>query len=261
MITSKQTATVQWSMMRFFNSSTQCNKTVLPLFALPEKLELEFRCPLFFFITLTANIMVLTAIWRISNGTYPETEKSSKTNRYACTCHRNRMGSMNRSIITTYDLKHALIYHRSLRQTTWSKSLTAPCILHPGERSFTLAPLNQSFLYGDLTDIADSTLWMIHLRWRLKNFKEGTGSRPMVFLIVRHKFSSAWHQQHAFDRSWSTLNECVGSRYTTHNYLLVNIPEFRLHIIESDTLAGSMNIVVGNEALRPFSPARLMLSF
>ncbi len=150
-----------------------------------------------------------------------------------------------------HDLKHALIYYRSLETNHLIKSPDSTVYsLHPGERSFTLAPLKSNlFLYGDLTDIADSTLWDDTFTLALKKFQRRHG------LKTDGLFNRATQVQLGMTpttRIRQIMINLERMRWVPdtlpHNYLLVNIPEFRLHIIESDTLAGSMNIVVGNEA-------------
>lgn len=149
------------------------------------------------------------------------------------------------------DLKQALKYYRKLETDHLIISPDSTVYsLHPGERSPALASLKSNLLlYGDLIQITDSTLWDDALTLALKKFQRRHGLKADGF------FSQATQAQLSLTptkRIRQIMINLERMRWVPdtlpHNYLLVNIPEFRLHIIESDTLAGSMNIVVGNEA-------------
>ena len=125
--------------------------------------------------------------------------------------------------------------------------------LEPGDRDSTVLALRRRLIaFGDLEATADSGLVMDStLVAGLQRFQERHGLLPDGVAgkgVVKQINTSV------SDRIRTILVNMERLRWVPEvqppNVILVNIPEYRMHIYEADTLAWSMNVVVGATATR-----------
>ncbi len=152
-------------------------------------------------------------------------------------------------------LKH---YYELDTLVSWEPlSLGARKKLEPGDSASWVPDLRQRLMVlGDLTSNGDSivlssTVYDSLLVTGVKHFQERHGLHPDG-IIGNGAIAALNHSPR--ERVRTLLVNMERLRWvperTAADLLLVNIPEFRLHVFEADTEAWSMDVVVGNSATR-----------
>ena len=129
--------------------------------------------------------------------------------------------------------------------------------LEPGDTAMWVPDLRQRVMVlGDLVSNGDSivlssTIYDSLLVEGVKHFQERHGLHPDG-IIGKGAIAALNRTPHERVRTLLVNMERLRwvPEQTAPNLLLVNIPEFRLHVYEADTEAWSMDVVVGNSATR-----------
>ncbi|MEO6404807.1 MAG: L,D-transpeptidase family protein [Ferruginibacter sp.] len=104
------------------------------------------------------------------------------------------------------------------------------------------------FLLGDISTNSESAVFDIELITALKHFQQRVGITESGSL-KKNDISELNIPLHS--RLEKILVNMERSRWVpqdvSKNYLIINIPEYKLHVIENDSLLWSMNVVVGQD--------------
>lgn len=124
--------------------------------------------------------------------------------------------------------------------------------LEPGDSAEVIGAIRHRLhLIGDLTEAGSSLSFDSTLVEGVKRFQIRHGLHPDA--VLGHGFFKALNVPMS-ERLRTMLVNMERLRWVPEkqapNLLLVNIPEFRLHIYEADTIAWSMDVVVGNSVTR-----------
>ncbi|MCG2616474.1 L,D-transpeptidase family protein [Terrimonas sp. NA20] len=150
-------------------------------------------------------------------------------------------------------LKEYLVKYYAIEKGDGWKPIPIPSgkkSLREGDSSETIAALRQRlFLYGDLKQTDSSNLFDTSLTAALKNYQRRFGLKddgvagPALLAQMNKPVS---------DRIRQLLINMERLRWVPaepkEDYLLVNIPEYRLHVYENGKYAWNMNVVVGSQA-------------
>ncbi len=160
-------------------------------------------------------------------------------------------GSQNYEPVNLYykRLKEALInYYAIEKNGGWKPIITTKKKFQEGDTSVTIAEIKQRlFLTGDYTTPDSSALFTDSLFEAVKRFQFRYGLKPDGIIAgatlqeMNQPVSKRIKQMLVNLERMRWVPEKINS-----DYLLVNIPEFKLHVFEAGKLSFDMNVVVGS---------------
>lgn len=146
-----------------------------------------------------------------------------------------------------YALKDYLKKYREHEQADTAVLDTKISSLKKSDSSATIFSVKQKlFYYGDLSTAPVNGLFDEETAEAVRSFQERMGLKP-TGIIKKAELEEL--NVPLRKRVEQILVNMERSRWVTKdaatNYVIVNIPEYRLHVFENDTLAWDMNVVVG----------------
>ena len=146
-----------------------------------------------------------------------------------------------------YLLKDYLKKYRSAEKSDTGKIVTKLATIKRGDSLPEVAAIRHKlFLLNDVTDNSGSKAFDEELEVAIKSFQQRFGLKQ-TGQVKKAELDEL--NVSITERIQQILVNMERSRWVTKDaakdYLLVNIPEYKLHVIENDSLAWDMNVVVG----------------
>ena len=146
-----------------------------------------------------------------------------------------------------YLLREYLKKYRAVEKLDTGKITISATVLKKGDSSREVSAIRHKlFLLGDLPETTPTELYDEELEQGVKAFQNRFGLKEtgQVRKAELEELNVSINQ-----RIQQILVNMERSRWVTkdaaRDYLIVNIPEYKLHVIENDSVAWNMNVVVG----------------
>ncbi|HSN59668.1 MAG TPA: L,D-transpeptidase family protein, partial [Ferruginibacter sp.] len=146
-----------------------------------------------------------------------------------------------------YLLKDFLKKYKIAEHADTVKIITKEKSFKKGDTAVIIAQIrNKLFLLGDVEKNSDNNYFDESLELAVKKFQKRVGLKAtgVIKKSELDELNIPLHKR--IEQILVNMERCRWVPNTiTNNYLIVNIPEFKLHAIDNDSLIWSMNVVVG----------------